>query len=51
MAPLFFSAAQTFLSAGAVDLDDVFRDVYELVDESLAVDFGQDAALVVVPIF
>lgn len=42
MNTILFSGART------VDLDDVFRDVNKLVDESLSVNFGQNAALVVV---
>lgn len=38
------------LSASAVDLDDVFGHVDKLVDESLAVHFGQNTSLIVIPV-
>ena len=34
----------------ALDLDDVFRHVDELVDETLAVHFGQNTALIVISV-
>lgn len=36
--------------AAAVDFDDVFGDVDELVDQPLTVHFGQDPSLVVIPV-
>ena len=48
---LSFTCFFRFLRSRAVDLHDLAHlgDIDELVDEALAVDLGQDAALVVIP--
>lgn len=50
-AVLFNTPSRRFSSCtGTIDLDDVFGNVDELIHQPLAVNFGQDSSLIVVPV-